>query len=127
MPARPRDVLPSVLTAPFIVGNRRLMRGALAAVNSGASAKKSDRRVCPRLSVWCSGSRSSGVTQTTTPSGTAVPPVRGRRPVREPSRCSPKDPGRTDVATIVEAGTDPVIVWLRPLRDSTASSGLDSF
>jgi hypothetical protein len=26
-------------------------------------------------------------------------------------------PGRTYVATIVETGTDPVIVWVRPLRD----------
>ena len=28
-----------------------------------------------------------------------------------------EEPGRTYVATIVEAGTDPVIVWLKPLRD----------
>jgi hypothetical protein len=26
-------------------------------------------------------------------------------------------PGRTYVATMVEAGADPVIVWLKPLRD----------
>jgi hypothetical protein len=27
-------------------------------------------------------------------------------------------PGRTYVATTVEIGTDPVIVWLKPLRES---------
>jgi hypothetical protein len=49
-------------------------------------------------------------------------PTRAGTPPRQGAELMlAEHPGRTFVATTVEAGTDPVIVWLRPLRD------LDSF
>ena len=49
-------------------------------------------------------------------------PTREGTPPREGAQLMlDEHPGCTYVATIVESGTDPVMVWLEPLRD------LDSF